>query len=72
MQKANVTGNSGLFMCVRLAEASSYSAARILNTRNLSPVVGAWPGQFHVDSKSKTVLQTVLASDNELQAKEAA
>jgi hypothetical protein len=28
--------------------------------------------QFHVDSKSKTVLETVLASDNELQAKEAA
>src|SRR4030095_3884467 len=37
---ANVTGNSGLFMCVRLAEVSSYSAARILNTKNLSPVVG--------------------------------
>ena len=32
----------------------------------------AWPGQFHVDSKSKTVLQTVLAGDNELQAKGAA
>jgi hypothetical protein len=42
----------------------------MLNKGNLSHSMTS--AQFHVDSESKTVLQTVLASDNELQAKEAA
>ena len=69
MQKANVTGNSGLFMCVRSVDPS-YSAADVYQ-ENLS-LVRQLVAQFHVDSKSKTVLQTVFAGDNELQAKEAA
>jgi len=43
-----------------------------LNKENRGPTVEARPTQFHVDSKSQTVLQTVLAGDKKFQAKEAA
>ena len=71
MQKANVTGNSGLFMCVPWWRAH-HIPRRAFCTQRISAPRRAWPAQFHVDSKSKTVLQTELAGDNELEAKEAA
>jgi hypothetical protein len=40
--------------------------------RESQPNGGAAPTQFHVDINSQTVLQTMLAGDNERQAKEAA
>jgi len=59
MQKANVTGNSGLFMCVHLAEMLIIVRGANSEHRESQPHRQAWPAQFHVDSKSKTVLQTV-------------
>ena len=72
MQKANVTGNNGLFMCVRLVKGSSYSAARVLHTENLGPIVGHEQLNSTWTENPKPCYRLCLAGDNEVQAKEAA